>query len=112
MNKREIGSEYELKAEKFLNDAGMKTLQKNYRTRSGEIDLIMDDQGTLVFVEVKYRRSSSFGYAAEAIGIRKQLQIRSVAREYLAHTEGHYRSMRFDCVGFTGEEMRYIKNAF
>ena len=112
MNNRQLGSLYEDKAKEYLESLGMITLERNFRTRDGEIDLIMEDAGTLVFVEVKYRKTARSGYAVEAVTLKKQQQIRKIAREYLATHSGPFRPIRFDCIGYTGEERHYIRNAF
>ena len=111
MNNRQLGSIYENKAAAYLESLGMRTVERNFRTGHGEIDLVMDDHGTIVFVEVKYRRNAAWGYALEAVDRRKQLQIRRMAREYL-QTKSLHRPVRFDCVGYTGAEFRYIRGAF
>lgn len=112
MNNRQIGTVYEKKAQEYLESIGMSVVERNYRTRNGEIDLIMNDHGTLVFVEVKYRNSSRYGYAVEAIDYKKQVKLRMIAREYLADKKGPRIPIRFDCVGYTGNEVHYIKSAF
>ena len=72
MNKRQTGSEYEGLAAKWLEGHGYQIVERNYRCRQGEIDLIAEKDGYLVFVEVKYRRSSEAGDPAEAVDYWKQ----------------------------------------
>jgi len=113
MNKREIGGDKEHIAEEYLTALGMKILQRNFRTRFGEIDLIMKDRRTLVFIEVKYRAGDTAGTALEAIDIRKRKQIGRIALHYLAlHREYINSQMRFDCVGINGNDISYVRNAF
>lgn len=66
-NQREIGARYEQAAATFLLERGLQLISQNFSCRAGEIDLIMRDQQTTVFVEVKYRKNRHFGHAAEAV---------------------------------------------
>ncbi len=113
MNKRAIGTEYEMIAAKHLEKLGYEILARNYRCRAGEIDLIARHGGYLVFVEVKYRADARSGYGAEAVDHRKQERIVRVARWYLM--EKHIpesQPCRFDVVSFLGAETSVIENAF
>ncbi len=76
-NNREIGSRHELQAAAFLTDRGYVILEKNYRCRTGEIDLIAKDGGYLVFVEVKFRSSKGSGDPAEASTQRKKAELQA-----------------------------------
>ncbi len=112
-NKREKGSLYEEKAAIFLNEKGMTILERNYRCRIGEIDLIAKEKNTLVFVEVKYRSNSLYGMPESACHTRKQQTIRRVAQHYLYEKQSFYEmGYRFDVVAFLGEAIRYYPNAF
>ncbi len=108
------GSEAERSAEKFLLQRQLVLLQRNYRCRFGEIDLIMEDGETLVFVEVRLRGSTVFGGAAASITSFKQTKLLRTARHYL----GGLKSIppcRFDAVllsGSNGEEIEWIRDAF
>ena len=75
MNRREIGTAYEEAAAVFLEGKGVRILEKNFRCREGEIDLIGRDGEYLVFFEVKYRKNADAGFPAEAVGIAKQKKI-------------------------------------
>lgn len=113
MNKRETGSRYEEMAAEFLEQKGCRILEKNYRTRNGEIDLILMDGRYLVFAEVKYRKDDRKGTALEAVDWRKQQIIRRVAAEYLyRHHCRADQPCRFDVIGITGDVISHIKNAF
>jgi putative endonuclease len=70
----------------FLRGQGLRLLERNYRCRFGEIDLIMKEGATLVFVEVRMRKNTSFGGAAESITARKQKRIVAAARHYLSQS--------------------------
>jgi putative endonuclease len=87
----------------FLGRRGFAILARNCRTRFGEIDAIALDRGALVFVEVKTMRQSSRSGPEQpilAVGRRKQIQIRRLARSWLAeNTTPRHRSLRFDVVG-------------
>lgn len=113
MNKRQTGSRYEEQAAAFLEQQGFRILERNYRDRIGEIDIIAKDGNCLVFVEVKYRKDSGNGYPEEAVGYHKQQRIRHTAEYYLySHGLGDDTICRFDVVGILGTEMRLIKDAF
>lgn len=112
-NNRKVGACWEEKAAKYLEDQGMRILEKNFRNRYGEIDLIGRQEGYLVFVEVKYRKTTEKGYAVEAVGVAKQRQICKVADYYrLTHGVGNHVGVRYDVVAFQGEKIEWVKNAF
>ena len=77
-NKRKLGSQKEALAAGYLEAQGCRILEKNYRNRRGEIDLILEDGGFLVFAEVKYRSTERNGLPEEAVDIRKQQKIRQL----------------------------------
>ena len=103
-------------AAQYLQRLGMKILQCNVHTPVGEIDLVARQRRTLVFVEVKTRRSSAFGSPAEAVGPRKQRQIIRAAKWYLNNKPGKILQPRFDVVAVlvNGSEMaiEHIPGAF
>ena len=110
MNKRKTGTAYEEKAAAYLKSRGYRILKKNYRCPMGEIDLIAEENGYLVFIEVKYRRTPRLGTGEEAVKVKKQRRILSAARWYLM--EHGMRRCRFDVVAINGEEIILIRNAF
>ena len=113
MNKRQTGAGGEQRAAEYLAGQGMKILEKNYRCRLGEIDLIGSHQGYLVFVEVKYRSGNTKGYALEAVDIRKQRKICRTADHYrYTHRAAGQDSVRYDVVALQGDEIIWIQNAF
>lgn len=87
----------------YLAKKGYAPVERNYRTRHGEIDLIVRRARTLVFVEVKLRRGTGFGDPLEAVTPRKQARIRHVAEQYLASKGEDFAAsfdvLRFDVVG-------------
>jgi putative endonuclease len=101
-------------AAEYLRRQGMKPVAENYRGRFGEIDLIMQDGQTLVFVEVRLRRNANFGGAAASIDARKQHRIIRTAQQYLAGL-ANIPPCRFDVVlmgDMQGENVQWLKNAF
>lgn len=113
MNKRQTGTEYELIASEYLEEKGYEIIERNYRCRQGEIDLIAKDGTYLVFIEVKYRKNAAMGMAEEAVTLKKQKVIRSVARYYLlTKHQAAGIPCRFDVVGITGTMINLIQNAF
>lgn len=112
-NHREVGNEFEDVAAVFLEENGYEILERNYRDRLGEIDIIAKNGIELVFVEVKYRRTLEKGDPTEAIHLLKQRKIRNAAKGYLyRHRLGEDIPCRFDVVAILGEEIRLIKDAF
>ena len=112
-NRRALGTRYEELAAGYLRDRGLRVLERNYRTRFGEIDLIAEDAGTLVFVEVKYRSGAGKGAPEEAVGRAKQAVIRRQAWAYLAAKGlNDLTPCRFDVIAVLGDRVRWIRNAF
>ena len=108
------GAAAEKYAEEFLQRQGLILLERNYRCRFGEIDLIMRDGTVLVFIEVRMRTSPVFGGAAGSITPTKQAKLLRTARHYLASLKTEP-PCRFDAVllsGANGQEIEWIKNAF
>lgn len=112
-NKRSLGLLKEELAAEYIISQGAKILTRNYYFRGGELDLIAKDGEYLCFIEVKYRKSSSFGFPEEAVTYAKQKKILTGARLYLY--QNHMREdtpCRFDVVSVCGNEINWIKNAF
>lgn len=80
---RDIGTVYEDHAIQYLTQRGLTLITRNYSKKTGEIDLIMDHDGTRVFVEVRFRRRSDYGPSIETIRVNKQLKIIKTALIYL-----------------------------
>ena len=112
-NKRTVGSRYEDMAAAYLSARGVTVLARNFRGRTGEIDLIGIEGETFVFVEVKGRQSARMGDPAEAVTPKKQRVIRQTALWYLMK-EGLSEATpcRFDVVAILGTEVRWMKNVF
>lgn len=117
MNKRKIGSKWEEQAVMLLESKGYEILERNYRCKIGEIDIIAKDDGVLVFVEVKYRSDNTYGYSIEAVTPAKQRTIRKVAQYYMTVVyKSQYVPCRFDVIGFDVSDgnvsVSHISNAF
>ncbi len=97
-HRQTLGKIGENLATAYLEKSGYKILVRNYRQKCGEIDIIAKDQGTLVFVEVKTRRTLSFGPPFAAVTEKKQRQIGKVAQDYLCRNHLFGRPARFDVV--------------
>lgn len=108
-----LGGEAELTAATFLQQQGLKLITSNYHCRFGEIDLIMRDGKTLVFVEVRLRSNASFGGAGMSITPAKQQKLARTAEHYLQQHGST--SCRFDAVLMdkaSVQHIEWIKNAF
>lgn len=113
MNKRRTGAEWEKQAAEYLTERGMRIVEKNFRSRQGEIDLIGYHQGYLVFVEVKYRHTAEKGHALEAVDTRKQYRICRAADYYrYLHRMKTNAAVRYDVVGIQDGEICWLQNAF
>lgn len=111
------GANAEDQACRFLQERGLRLIERNYRTRRGEIDLIMRDADNLVFVEVRYRRQHRYGSGLESVDRRKQQRIIACAAYYLhCHPQAARLAARFDVVALTtgaaGASIDWIRNAF
>ncbi len=115
-NRRKQGKNGEDLAAQYLERSGLKILERNYRFERGEIDLIAEEGEELVFVEVKARRSNTFGPPEDAVTEEKQEQIYAVADGYLFEHNINNRPCRFDVVAIEFRdgcaEIRYIRDAF
>jgi putative endonuclease len=107
------GLQAEQWAAQHLQQQGLTLIAQNYRSRFGEIDLIMQDGKVLVFIEVRLRKNSDFGGAAASIDQRKQQRIILTAQHYLA-TLKQLPPCRFDAVliNKTDKKFEWLKNAF
>jgi len=117
-DKESLGRWGEKRCEKFLKRKGLKTLIRNFSCKTGEIDLIMvDGDGTLVFIEVKTRTNEDFGPSESVVTKTKQTRMLRTARYFLTTNNIENRPFRFDVVtivlGDKGhEQIRHYENAF
>ncbi|MDH5423636.1 MAG: YraN family protein [Gammaproteobacteria bacterium] len=111
----EQGKLAEILAQQLLESHQLKLLEKNYFCRYGEIDLIMQDAKTLVFIEVRFRRSEQFGGAIESIDSKKQGKLRITAQHYMQKHNSKLNA-RFDVVTLSSltdkSKVNWIKYAF
>lgn len=119
MNKRELGQQYEEKACEYMQKQGFRVLERNFQCRQGEIDIIGEQDGYLVFAEVKYRMTQIAGMAEEAVTYAKQKRICRTADYYrYMHKIGDDRPIRYDVIAIWGnkeakkEEIHWYQNAF
>lgn len=116
MNRKATGDRAEGLVCRYLEQRGLVLLERNYRCRGGEIDLIMCEGDTLVFIEVRYRRSTAFGRAAETVSASKRSRLVQCAGRYLTQHRAWHRPARFDVVCIEGELRRegidWLRDAF
>lgn len=106
------GADAEQAAEAFLRARGLRCITRNFRCRMGEIDLVMQDGDTLVFVEVRQRKSNAYGGAAESIDAAKRRRLVAAAHFYLSRSPA-LPPCRFDAVLITGTaKPDWIRDAF
>lgn len=117
MKKRDIGLAAEEAAARHLKKLGYKIIERNFFSRFGEIDIIARDGEYTVFVEVRYRKSESYGSGAETVDAIKRGKIKKTAEVYLMKNGGFFSPARFDVVSISGElgkncAVEVIKDAF
>lgn len=107
------GAAAEADAARLLEKRGLSVIDRNFRVRGGEIDLVCRDEDSIVFVEVRLRTRGDFGGAAASITTTKQRRLILAARHWLAR-HGRYADApcRFDAVLSDGQSMEWIKDAF
>jgi putative endonuclease len=106
------GDKSEQLAYQYLLKQGLHVVDKNFRCKHGELDLIMRDQQTLVFVEVRFRQSNKYGGALESITQKKQSRIIATTQYYLLINKINS-PVRFDVITMSNDtDINWIKNAF
>ncbi|AZN40838.1 YraN family protein [Paenibacillus albus] len=124
-SRQSIGKFGEEEAARYLIEQGYQVLARNWRCRSGELDIVAQSEGTLVVIEVRTRRQGGrFGTAAESVDFRKQHQVRATAEVYLSLQKLHGQPVRFDVIAITAvltpseplpfqiTELKHIEAAF
>lgn len=110
----EYGKEREDAAYLWCIENGFKVLNRNYRSRVGEIDLIaeeyVEEECTLVFFEVKARKNGQNGF--EAVNFRKQIRVESVSKKFLQTYRGEASGIRFDVLFWNGESWKHMRGAW
>lgn len=114
MNNIEKGKYGEKLASRYLKIKGYKILEENYTNKIGEIDIICRTKKNLIFVEVKSRSNSKYGYPREAVDIKKQKKIRRISSLYLLENNLKNIQFRYDVleVNLNTEKINHIENAF
>ena len=114
MNNIEKGKLGEEIAFKYILSRGGNVIEKNYRTKMGEVDLIARLNGELVFVEVKSRSNINYGYPSESVNYKKKRKIINVAKYYILENSLENLSIRFDVIEiyFNEKKINHIENAF
>lgn len=116
MLRKETGRHGEIIASNYLKNKGYRILSRNYRCRDGEIDIICEKEHILIFVEVKSRRNTDFGYPEESVTKQKIQHIKKVALNYLNKDSNSYKEIRFDVIGiiFTDDSynINHVEAAF
>lgn len=116
--RQRVGNQAEALAEQIMLKAGLSCLARNYRCKLGELDLVMRDGDTVVFVEVRYRRQSQWGGAAESVNQPKQKRVILAAQHFLLnHPKLANRPCRFDVIAAEGNPAdptayNWIREAF
>lgn len=111
LNTRKTGMFYEDAACEYLKKQGIVILQRNFRCRMGEIDIIARDKDCIVFAEVKYRKNNQCGEALGAVGYAKQKKICRCAEVYCMFHPKTFQ-IRYDVIGITDTKVEWVKNAF
>lgn len=112
---KSLGLIYEARAADYLAAQGLELIEKNYRCRHGEIDLIMCDRETLVFIEVKQRTAGRFGSAAAAVTDKKLSKIFRTAESFLQkHPDLAHQRARFDVLAYENSKPtpQWFKSVF
>lgn len=114
-DKKQIGHHYETLAMQHLQRQGLHLISRNFTAKCGEIDLIMRDSKTIVFIEVKYRKRTNYGHAAEAVTPKKAQRVFKTAQLWLAKNQLplHSTEIRFDVIALhqQGSQVDWFKNA-
>lgn len=112
-SRKKQGNQAEDEAYQYLLKQDFKLIERNFSTKAGEVDLIMQDGESLVFIEVRYRKNTDFGGAAASVTPKKQQRIIKAALAY-SQRNAPQSSLRFDVVAIEGDDrkLNHIKNAF
>ncbi|MCD5985293.1 YraN family protein [Pseudomonas sp. CDFA 610] len=116
--RQQAGREAEAYALQHLQEQGLRLIAQNWLCKRGELDLVMLDGDTVVFVEVRYRRHSGWGGAVESVDLRKQSKLVTAAQFFLQQESGWARyPCRFDVIAVEGAPgdstpLNWIKSAF
>lgn len=114
LNKQQLGRHYEKQACLFLQANGLRLIAQNHSSRHGELDLIMQDDQCLVFIEVRYRQNVLYGDAISSITKNKQEKVIKAAYNWMQQLNIDIEKVefRFDVFAITGQDQLWLKNAF
>jgi putative endonuclease len=112
VGRAEQGSHNESRAAGELIRRGYRIVERNFRRRLGELDVVAFHRGVLVFVEVRSRRNAAYGGGIAAVPLAKQRQVARIAALYIATRQPCFTTCRFDVVAITGTELVVIEDAF
>ena len=112
MNRRALGARGEILAGNWYVEHGYTVLDRNWRCRQGELDLVLERDGVVVFCEVKTRSSVAFGLPAEAVTPAKQARLRKLGVQWLEQTGARARDIRFDVASVLNRDIEVIEGAF
>ena len=107
-----LGAHGETLAAQWYQERGYRLVDRNWRCRDGELDLVLSKGRTVVFCEVKTRSSMAYGSPAEAVTVTKQARIRKLAVRWLHDTGTRAAALRFDVAGVVGDRVDVIEAAF
>ena len=107
--KGNIGEE---QACKYLTDKQYEIIERNYKNKIGEIDIVAKKNNRIYFIEVKKRETARFGYPREAVTVQKQQKIKLVAMVYLKQKRLNDAYFSFDVIEILGDNLTHIQNAF
>lgn len=109
---REAGAAAESEALAHLQAIGLKLIQRNYLARGGELDLVMQQDMTLVFIEVRYRTAGNHGDGVDSVSVSKQRRLLAAARQFVAEHPQYARwTSRFDVLALGAGGLRWVRNA-
>jgi putative endonuclease len=106
------GARNEERAAIYLVECGYRIVERNFKTKIGELDIIARDRDALVFVEVRSRGGGGYGSALEAVNQTKRAKVSRMAQLYLAWRRPEFELARFDVVAITGDEIMLIRDAW
>lgn len=110
-DRQSLGKEGETIAARFLAEQSYELVKKNYRYGHGEIDLIVKKDNILIFVEVKFRSCSAFGYPEDSVRAAKRKKVQATADAFIEEINW-MSDIRFDIVAITGNEIEHFQDAF
>lgn len=112
INKRYIGAQFEMMATAYLQTHHYTIIEKNFRCQYGEIDIIASKDEYIIFIEVKYRKNTTYGYPREAVTFAKQKRIYRLAAYYMLKRYGKEVKCRFDVIEILDHQLTHIEAAF